>query len=161
MANSIKFGERVRIIRATSDHIQTIHDRARDADRAEVYAAARHTIAGALEFSMKASEFCLTATLDGQPEAMFGIGTVNALTGHACPWLLGTDAIDKNQKTFWQASCWWIAELRGRYSLLSNVVDDRHEKSKRWLTRLGFVLGEPINMGYEGRPFRPFEMRIN
>lgn len=160
MGNSIKFGERVHIIRALPEHIEEIDARARQADRDEVYAAARHTIAGALAFSMKASEFCLTATLDGRPEAMFGVGSINAISGAACPWLLGTDAIDHNRKIFWQASCWWIAELRHRYSILSNVVDDRHEKSKRWLKRLGFTLGEPVNMGYEGRPFRPFEMRI-
>lgn len=154
-----RVSDRVAFRKADWDDVLPIAMNARQADTDEVYAWSRQSIVDALAFGLQFSDVCVTATLDGNPEVMFGVGTTSLLGGVASPWMLGTNKIDENRKVFWRGSVLWIESLRQRYQILQNHVDDRHEQSKRWLTRLGFKLGEPKRMGYQGLPFRPFEMR--
>jgi len=46
------------------------------------------------------------------------------------------------------------------YPRLVNHVDERNEASKRWLSWLGFELGEPEPHGPFGIPFRPFRLEV-
>jgi len=155
----IRFNDRVSVRRAVLDDIVEIALDAREADEREVYAWGRHSIQEALLTGFRNSDVCLTATLDGHAEVMFGVGCTSVLTGQATPWMLGTNQIDRHHRMFWQCSVQWVNALRLRYPFLKNHVDDRHEKSKRWLTRLGFSIGEPVILGYQRLPFRPFTMR--
>ncbi len=109
--------------------------------------------------SLERSDFAHTVLFDDVPELMFGCGTTNILTRTGAPWLLGTDALERHARDFLRGSLHWVAEMRQRYTLLQNVVDDRNVVSKRWLQWLGFTLSDPQPFGYEQRPFRIFEMK--
>ncbi|WP_112953551.1 hypothetical protein [uncultured Agrobacterium sp.] len=149
----------VRVIEANRDHVDVIAPRMREADREEVFAAVGRGPASALLHSLERSDFAHTVLFDDVPELMFGCGTTNILTRTGAPWLLGTDALERHARDFLRGSLHWVAEMRQRYTLLQNVVDDRNVVSKRWLQWLGFTLSDPQPFGYEQRPFRIFEMK--
>lgn len=149
----------LQIVEAVDDHIATIAERMRQADRDEVMASGGKTPVEALSGSLAKSSQVWTAIVDGRPEVMFGVGDLNVLTRTGCPWLLGTDAVTANYRLFLRQSIMWREQLLGRYDILRNAVDDRNEVSKRWLQWMGFTLYEPMPLGVNGEPFRVFEMR--
>lgn len=150
---------RIEIIPAAMDHVAPIAERMRPADVAEVLASSGKSPYEALMFSLTGSAQAWTAALDGQPEVMFGVADLNILTGLGAPWLLGTDAVERNYRQFLRRSLSWREQLSERYSVLRNFVDDRNEVSKRWLSWMGFTLFDPIPVGVNGEMFRMFELR--
>lgn len=149
----------IAIVPAGTDHIASIAARMREADRIEVWASSRSTPHHALMFSLQNSHWAWTALIDGQPEVMFGVSDLSILAGSGAPWLLGTDAVEKHQRTFLRQSVWWREKLLERYQVLKNFVHDENVMSKRWLKWLGFTLYDPFPMGESGEAFRLFEMR--
>lgn len=149
----------VEIVPAAMDHVATIAARMRPADVAEVLASSGKSPHEALMFSLQRSAQAWTALVDGQPEVMFGVADLNVLTRLGAPWLLGTDAVERNYRLFLRQSLSWREQLSGRYSVLRNFVDDRNEVSKRWLAWMGFTLFDPVPAGVNGEMFRMFEMR--
>lgn len=141
------------------DHIATIAARMRAADRTEVMASSGSTPHRALMFSLEHSDMAFTGMIDGQPEVMFGVCTLNVLTAKGAPWLLGTDAVVTHQRQFLRRSLWWKEKLFERYEVLTNFVHDDNAASKRWLKWLGFTLHPPVVMGKSGEAFRLFELR--
>lgn len=95
--------------------------------------------------------------IDGRPEVMFGIGDLNVLAGVGAPWLLGTDAVERNYVAFLRQSVEFRDQLLRRYPVMRNFVSDDNRASKRWLKWLGFTLSDPVDM--RGHPFRLFELR--
>lgn len=150
---------RIEIIPAAMDHVAKIAERMRPADVAEVLASSGKSPYEALMFSLTGSAQAWTAALDGQPEVMFGVADLNILTGLGAPWLLGTDAVERNYRQFLRRSLSWREQLSERYDVLRNFVDDRNEVSKRWLAWMGFTLFDPIPVGVNGEMFRMFELR--
>lgn len=141
------------------DHVAAIAARMRPADAAEVMASSGKSPHDALMFSFLKSSIAWTALVDGRPEVMFGAADLNVLTSTGAPWLLGTDAVDRNYRLFLRQSLNWREQLSQRYSVLRNFVDDRNEVSKRWLSWMGFTLFDPIPIGVNGEMFRMFELR--
>lgn len=149
----------VQVIPAAMDHVARIAARMRSADVAEVLASSGRPPHGALMFSLTRSAQAWTAIIDGQPEVMFGVADINVLTRTGAPWLLGTDAVERNYRQFLRRSLSWKEQLSERYDGLRNFVDDRNEVSKRWLAWMGFTLFDPVPVGINGEMFRMFEMR--
>ena len=129
----------------------------RKADRDEVFAASGKSPVDALEYSLEKSSHAWTATVDGQPEAMFGVGDLNILAGVVAPWLLGTDAVNENVRDFLRMSRDFTAQLLSRFPVMRNFVDDRNTASIRWLIWLGASMSEPVDI--RGHKFRLFELR--
>ena len=149
----------VEIVPASIEHIATIAERMRAADRDEVMAASRRTPHEALEISLRKSALAWVGIIDGRPEVMWGVRDLNVLTSTAAPWLLGTDAVETHYRVFLRQSVDWRDQLLQRYAVLRNVVDDRNEVSKRWLRWMGFELSDPAALGVNGEMFRLFELR--
>jgi hypothetical protein len=147
----------IRFIPARAAHVRTIARRMREADRLEVWAASRMTPAEALIYSLRKSSYAWTATVNGRPEIMFGVGDLNVLAGVAAPWLLGTDAVETHYIAFLRLSVEFRAQLLQRYAVLRNFVHDGNRASVRWLRWLGFTLSDPVNVG--DHAFRMFELR--
>lgn len=147
----------IQIVTALPDHVASIADRMRQADRDEIAAGSGKTPGEALSFSLDKSTLARTALIDGVPEVMFGVGDLNVLAGVGAPWLLGTDAVERHYVAFLRGSIDWRDQLLARYSVLRNVVDVRNRASLRWLQWLGFTLSEPILL--KGHEFRLFELR--
>lgn len=147
----------LKVIPARAAHIRTIARRMRQADRDEVAAASGRSPAEALALSLRKSTAAWTVLFDGRPEAMFGVGDLNILAGIGAPWMLGTDAVERNYVPFLRASVDWRDQLLRRYSTLRNFVDERNAVSVRWLGWLGFKFSDPVS--FRGHNFRMFELR--
>lgn len=149
----------IEIVPARASHIRTIARRMRQADRDEVFAASGKSPAEALIYSLRKSSVAHTGLIDGVPEVMFGVGDINILAGVGAPWLLGTDAVERNFVPFLRRSVEWKLKLSARYPVLRNFVDDRNTVSIRWLQWLGFTLSDPVE--FRGHLFRVFELRAD
>lgn len=150
-------GVDIQIVPARAAHIRSIAKRMRKADCDEIAAASGKTPAEALIYSLRKSSFAWTAMINGRPEVMFGIGDLNVLAGVGAPWLLGTDAVERNYVAFLRQSVEFRDQLLRRYPVMRNFVSDDNRASKRWLKWLGFTLSDPVDM--RGHPFRLFELR--
>lgn len=148
-----------RILSPTEDHISSIAARMRPADVEELRVSTGRAPDEALRYSIGRSDMAFTVMFDGVPETIFGCGPSSYLSREGCPWLLGTDALERNYRHFLRGSIFWVRKMREEYTMLRNAVDDRNEISKRWLSWLGFELGDTVPMGYERMPFRIFEMK--
>lgn len=146
------------IVPAIYEHIAPIAILMRDADRAEVEAMGT-TPWEALETSLAKSAQTWTLLIDDEPAAMFGVGDLNILARKGSPWLLGTDAIDRNRASFAKRSVFWRDQLLARYDILTNIIHAENAASIRWLRWLGFSFSEPFKGGPRGAMFRVFEMR--
>ena len=149
----------IEIVPARASHLRRLAQVMRQADRDEIAARSGRTPLGALMGSYRASSQCWVVLIDGKPEVIFGVGTLNVLAGVGSPWLLGSDAVWAHRKEFLRGSRWWLRQLFGRYSVLRNVVDCRNEASIRWLGWLGFRFSQPFD--HRGRPFMLFEVRAD
>jgi hypothetical protein len=146
----------IEIVLAKAAHIRTIAKRMRKADRDEVLAASGKTPFEALAYSLRKSSIAYTGLINGQPEVMFGVGDINILNAVGAPWLLGTDAVERNYLAFLRRSVVWKRFFLERYAVLRNLVDARNTVSIRWLRWLGFTFSEPVNL--RGHDFYLFEM---
>lgn len=109
--------------------------------------------------SIKVSDMCWTARVDGKLMAIFGVAPVNLLASEGRPWLIGTPLVDSKPKIFLENCENYIDLMADRYETMHNYVDARNVKSIRWLSWLGFEISEEEPYGKYGMPFHRFEMR--
>jgi hypothetical protein len=142
--------------------VGTIAPHMRLADQKEVLAASGHTPHQALRQALKVSAVCMTACLDGNPIAMFGVNPdldlfkdTGVVYGHV--WFLGTDESTQDPKGFMRASRKWLGILSEKYTALGNVVDARNSKHIRWIKAMGFdFIDTHTNYGKNGETFLQF-----
>lgn len=79
--------------------------------------------------------------------------------GIGCPWMLGTDGVERHAFEFLRASRRVVRDWCRRYGYLLNFVHADHEVSIRWLQWLGFTVDDPHPLGVRGELFRPFWMQ--
>jgi hypothetical protein len=150
---------RVEIVEATLEHVADLAPRVREADRAEIWAAARLTPESALRDGLRVSTGAWAGLIDGEVVCMFGAAPLSILEGKGSPWMLGSDLVERHQRIFLRHSRPVVAAMRSLYPVLVNHVDDRNAAAKRWLHWLGFRLGPAEPRGPDRIPFRRFEMR--
>lgn len=139
-------------------HVDTIAASARPADALELWAIARATPRDCMENGIAAAP-AFTGLLDGVPVCMFGV--VPDEPGAGVPWMVGSTRLCRlaAQKALLHRSREWIAQVRGQFAVLFNVVDDRNVAAKRWLRWLGFTVSRPAPMGQDGEAFCTFYWR--
>lgn len=93
------------------------------------------------------------------PICLFGFAPYTLTGVTAAPWAVGTEDLRRRGRPLNHFGRLYCQATLKDFDLLANYVDDRHVESVRWLSRIGFDLGEPQPFGVEGLPFRPFEMR--
>lgn len=77
------------------------------------------------------------ALVDGQVEAIFGVGINND------PWFLATDVLDKHKVKFLRESQYYIGIMKDKYDWLINWIDPDNKLTARWLKWSGFTIDEP------------------
>lgn len=148
-----------RIVTATLDHAIAMAPRMRDADAAECWALARLDPLAALRVSLETAVYAWTWLVDDEPACMFGVGTRNLIGAEGVPWLLSTELVARHRVTFLRGYRPYLAQMRGAFPYLHNVVDARYVTCVRWLRHLGFVVHDAEPMGPAGELFHRFEMR--
>ena len=148
----------VDVVPATLDHVAAMAPRMRQADRDEVWASAMLTPEQALSMSVRTSMRSWAGIIDGEVVCIFGVGAPSMLSDVGIPWMLGTDSLERYQRTFLRRCRRYVAEMLDGYRVLVNFVDERNTVSQRWLAWLGFTLQDPEPHGPLGLPFRRFYM---
>ena len=150
---------KVRLVQPSECGLRLIAQRLRQADRQEL--AAVHgwdiDLLGCLQTAVSASEEAFVALASDEPIAVFGVAPVCLLGGLGCPWLLGTDAMDKHGREIVTLSRQHVARWGQRYTCLFNYVDARNGRSIAWLRHTGFTVWPAEPRGLHGEPFHRFE----
>lgn len=100
-----------------------------------------------------------TAEQDGELVAVFGVAPVSLLNGIGCPWMLGTDRMDRLPRAVMEHTRAYIPRMLVLFPHLTNFIDARNQRSIRLLRWLGFEILPAQPFGIRGLPFHRFEMR--
>lgn len=98
---------------------------------------------------------CLTVEIDGRPEAMLGVGTVNALESVGKPWMLASERVLKERRAWAEWGPAVVGLFAQGFRRLENYVHRDNAASIGWLERLGFTV-EPEVVSVGAQPFRRF-----
>lgn len=143
---------------ATAAHVNLVAARVRSADAAEVLASGGYSPREALDAGLKLSEMARTVFIGDEALCMFGV----VVSGDwAIPWLLTTDAVDRNPLAFWRASKVILAELCALYPLMLQQVDARYTQALSWVRRLGFDVAPAEPFGRAGLPFHRITLGVS
>jgi hypothetical protein len=131
------------IIREIRDgDIAFVAEHIRGADRKETWESHRVEPFKGLSSSAEGSQenYCLESEISGEPAAITGIGGFYGKEDTGVPWLIGTDRIFNEARSFMRATTWLIDRYyrAGTWTKLINWVDARNVRSRRWLRWLGF-----------------------
>jgi hypothetical protein len=139
--------DRIRIVAASPAHVGRIATRMREADVVECRAMGQSP-KQALRDGLIASTPCLTALVDGRPEAMFGLVVTSALAGEGTPWMLGTEAIYEHPRAMLRWGPRFVAAMLDSTPALSNLVAMGNARAIGMLGRWGFDISrEPVAIG--------------
>lgn len=140
--------------------IDFLAPRLRVSDILEIKAATGMDPVVALPTCALYSDVCCTVlTPDGDCVGILGIvlHPINDLVGEI--WMVGTSGLTRFPKTFLRSTQHWIGILREYYAVLWCCVDQRNQKTIRWLEWCGFKFVRQIpNYGYERRVFCTYEL---
>ena len=90
----------------------------------------------ALWESVELSDQCYAADLDGEVQVLFGTNPIEGPLGGI--WMLGSEAIEANARSFWCHCKYYLAAFHDAYPALTNFVDMEHDSAHRWMRKLGF-----------------------
>jgi hypothetical protein len=142
----------------TESDIGVIASCMRPADVAECEAHGFVDPWDALQYSVRVSPGeCWTATVNGEPAALFGVADSVAPMGF--PWLLGTPRTEAAASHFVRLAHQFLPRWLDRWPVLMNYVDARNLASVRWLERIGFTVHPAEPHGPHGLLFHIFEIR--
>lgn len=143
----------IEVVPAKPYHIGAIAHRMREIDQLECRIMG-HSPKAALRTGLMASVIAWTAKVDGRPEAMFGVTPASMIEGRGTPWMLMTDLAGEKHATIWRFSKIYLAAMHRHFTILENWVHADNDRTIRWLSRLGFAVGQVDVI--RGHPMRPF-----
>ena len=146
-----------RIVPATAAHIEEMLPRVRAADVQE-FDALGWSPRRVLETGLKTSTFSCAGLVNGRVITIFGVAPGSMIGGNGIPWLVGTDDLQRYQRTFLRRCRNVVNAMLTVYPYLENYVDERNRVAKAWLHWLGFTLEEARPYGIAGLPFHRFHM---
>jgi hypothetical protein len=149
---------RVAVRIATWADVKSLQGRLRASDKLEIAATSGADPDYALARSFEMSLSAWTGTVCDEPFIMFGVAAPSIMSSTGAPWLLGTDAVEREGVAVAKRSWQYVEEMRKGFFMLENHTDDRHTSAHRWLRWCGFHMEEPAPWGVQGLPFRRFWM---
>lgn len=149
---------KAQIVPATADHIEAMLPHVRQADVEEFLATNGWSPRLVLETGLRTSTFCCAGLVNGEVVTIFGVAPASMIGGSGIPWLVGTDALEKYQRTFLRRCGKVVNAMLTVYPYLENYVDARNRVARVWLHWLGFTIEEPKPYGIQRLPFHRFHM---
>lgn len=144
----------VKLVPASPAHVGRLANRMREIDAAEC-AARGHAPKQSLRLALRASVWSVTAMIDGDPHAMFGIAPVSVVADRGCPWFLGSDAVLAHGRDLLTLGPLVLGRMHASFARLENSVSVDNEKALRLLARWGFSFGDEAHE-VGGMLFRKF-----
>jgi hypothetical protein len=130
---------RIELVPAKPIHRERIARRMRAIDVAECRAFGRSP-KQAIRNGLIASSWALTAVVDDQPEAMFGLSVPDLLSGLGRPWFLGTDVVERAPVAMVRTGRRVVETMHRQCRRLENWVSIRNVLAIEWLPRVGFTV---------------------
>lgn len=128
----------IEVVHARFEHVEYLAHNLRAEDRDEI-AALDVTPQEALHVSYSRALECFTCLEDGQPIAMWGLGSDMLLgTDTADLWCLTSPRVLRHRKDILRLSRAFVDGCAKRYRVLTGCVDTRYTAAVRWLHWLGF-----------------------
>lgn len=146
-----------KIVKATDEHLKYLALNMRDCDKNEVYIASGMNPYDALVYSCNVSDECNIILIDGIPLAVYGKVTDD--DNNAVVWLVGTNEINNNKKSFYHITLKQIKKYLKKHDVLYNYVYRENSTSINWLKKVGAIFDEPKPYGKFNQLFMYFEMR--
>ncbi|MCM7687617.1 hypothetical protein M8S61_08175 [Enterobacter asburiae] len=146
------------IVPATAEHIEAMLPNVRQADVDEFLATNGWIPRRVLETGLRTSTFCCAGLVNGEVVTIFGVAPASMIGGSGIPWLVGTDALEKYQRTFLRRCGKVVNAMLTVYPYLENYIDARNHVARAWLNWLGFTIEEPKPYGIQRLPFHRFHM---
>lgn len=146
------------IVPATAEHIEAMLPYVRQADVNEFLATNGWGPRRVLETGLRTSTFCCAGLVNGEVVTIFGVAPASMIGGSGIPWLVGTDALEKYQRTFLRRCGKVVNAMLTVYPYLENYIDARNHVARAWLNWLGFTIEEPKPYGIQRLPFHRFHM---
>lgn len=112
----------------------------------------------ALRAGLYTSDDCVTALVDGVPEAMFGLVVESALGDRGTPWFLGTDAVYRHPRVMLSIGPQIIAGWRDSTKIMGNLVARQNVRAIRMLRAWGFTVETEGGDMFAGIEFVRFSM---
>lgn len=151
--------DRIRIIPADVEHVPFVAPMLRPEDLAEATAlVGADGVEQAMRDSIERSEWAFIAIEDRGPVALWGVSPMTVLGSSYAPWALFTVLAADHRRQIARESRRWVGLMKAQFPLMRNIVDGRNAAAVRWLSWLGFEIGEPQPIGPARVPFHRFEM---
>lgn len=96
-----------------------------------------------LQSEIKQSQYCFAGTVDDKVGVIWGIKQPTLLSGTGHLWAITTTLVDEHPFVFLRHSREFIKMVQQQYESLEGYVLHDYERSKKWLTWLGFKIGPP------------------
>jgi hypothetical protein len=144
---------------ATPEDILEVAYRLREEDRQEVLAATGLDPRLALPLAGQAGGEILAAGLQSndRAEILFGVDPIPECPLVGVAWVLTTPVIYDYPVEFTVRSREFYDHFHQRYELLTNYMDERNTRHRKWLSWLGFKFIRRVeSFGAENRPFIEF-----
>lgn len=135
----------IQLVPASPAHVGRLAHRMREIDRIEVGAKGRSP-KSALRLSLRLSTWALTAMVDGEPHAMFGVAAASLIEDRGRPWFLGSDLVYANGRAMLRIGAETVEHMHRSFRRLENVVSCDNARAIRLLRRWGFTVGEEVIM---------------
>lgn len=140
---------------ATQADVTAILPRLRKADRLELELSSGTDVEATLHRAIETPGENLAGGLDGEVVVLGGCASDSV--GVGVPWMVGTDKLTANLRTFIQLGGVMRARYEKQYALLTNFVHAENAIHIRWLRHIGFSFGETIpDFGVGKAPFIQF-----
>lgn len=140
----------IEYVTPTHEYLDYIARNIRAGDREELRVTGRSDPHEAIRGSAQGSDAAFVALINGEPSAVFGVGTISQLPRVGAPWLLATDVAGRHGRALVRDGRAVVHSWRRHYVLLQNAVSVKNDLSVRWLARLGFSFGAPIKTAFGG-----------
>lgn len=135
---------------------QYVAQNIREADRREIAYFAMLRPWPAIRMTIAHAEACWTGTRDGEVGCIFGINRKGVFSDIGVPWMLGTPLVDRNSSRLMRESRVYYERMERAFPKMENWVMAENRQSVRWLSWLGFDMGEPMPIGVGGKEFIRF-----
>jgi len=144
----VEYGNGVKVVEATREHVDYIATNLRQQDITELTAAGHGNIHEKLVSSFESSEEVLVAlTPDNIPWVIFGVARITDKIGGI--WMVGTDDVLKYKIQFLRKCRDWVKYISSNYPVVTNNVHDKNTESIIWLLWCGAVFTKSFKIEEE------------
>lgn len=143
----------IRIVPSEVEHLFLMVDRIHEGNEREAEALAGISAFELLKSSVENSIESWTVLADETPVAVYGIATVSALSGEACPWLVCTDDIRFAGLTFLRQFRKNMENIKSRFDRLKCMIYNENTEVVRMLEWIGFHKRRELCYGVSNEVF--------